>query len=97
MAPTRPTTTAHPEVPLAELRASIGDVINRAAYAGERILVTRNGKPAAALISADELAYLEALEDAADAAALDAARAADDGYRISIEDHAAEHGINLTS
>jgi prevent-host-death family protein len=88
--------TTHPEVTLAKLRANIGDVINRAAYGGERVLVTRNGKPAAALISADELAYFEALEDAADAAALDAARATDEGYRISIEDHAAAHGIDVT-
>jgi prevent-host-death family protein len=88
--------TTHPEVTLAKLRANIGDVINRAAYAGERILVTRNGKPAAALISAEELAYFEALEDAADAAALDAARATDDGHRISIEDHAAAHGIDVS-
>ncbi len=86
----------HPEVSLARLRANIGDVINRAAYAGERVVVTRNGKPAAALIFAEELAYFEALEDTADAAALDAALATDDGYRISIEGHAAAHGIDVT-
>lgn len=85
----------HSEVALAELRANIGDTINRAAYAGERVVVTRNGKPAAALISAEDLAYFEELENAADAAALNAARAADDGTRVSIEEHAAAHGINL--
>ncbi|MBS9534581.1 type II toxin-antitoxin system prevent-host-death family antitoxin [Mycobacterium sp. M1] len=89
------TASRHPEVALAELRASIGDIINRAAYAGERVVVTRNGKPAAALISAEELAYFEELENAADAAALDAARATDDDARISIEEHAGAHDIGL--
>jgi prevent-host-death family protein len=89
------TVTNHPEVALAELRASIGDVINRAAYSGERVVVTRNGKPAAAVISAEDLAYFEELENAADVAALDAARAGDDGYRVSIADHAARQGVTL--
>ncbi len=92
---TTASTTHHPEVALAELRSSVGDVINRAAYGHERVLVTRNGKPAAALISVEDLAYFEELENAADSAALDAARANDDGFRISIEEHAAHHGVEL--
>lgn len=86
-------TAAHTEIALAELRSQIGDTINRAAYAGERLVVTRNGKPAAALISADDLDYFERLEDLADAAALDAARRDDDGYRINYADLKAKHNL----
>ncbi|MET9327390.1 type II toxin-antitoxin system Phd/YefM family antitoxin [Tsukamurella sp. NPDC003166] len=77
------TTADHPEVPIAELRSSLGDTVARTAYTNERVIITRHGKPAAALISADDLAYFERLEDAADAALLREAIRADDGYRIS--------------
>jgi prevent-host-death family protein len=49
--------------------------VNRAAYRQERVLLTRHGKPIAAIISTDDLELLEALEDKADLDAIDAALA----------------------
>lgn len=40
--------------------------MNRAAYRHERVLLTRHGKPVAAIISKEDLELLEALEDRAD-------------------------------
>ena len=45
---------------------SIAVAINRVSYGGERVLFARHGKPVAALISADDLALLQRLEDADD-------------------------------
>ncbi|MEU6487402.1 type II toxin-antitoxin system prevent-host-death family antitoxin [Streptomyces sp. NPDC046887] len=44
-------------------------MINRVVYAGERVVVTRHGKPLVALVSAADLERLEALaeEDAGEA------------------------------
>lgn len=69
-----------------ELRKELADVINRAHYTDERFVVTRNGKPIAAVISFEELALLDRIEDLAGHDALDAAEAMDDGERTSIED-----------
>jgi len=46
-----------------QLRASIGDVLNRIQYRGERIVVERKGEPVAAIIGVADLRRLEALED----------------------------------
>lgn len=89
-------TTAHDpatSVPIAELRAQLGDTVNRAAYGGERILITRNGKPAAAIISASDLARLDAIDMAEDVADFDESVATDDGYRVSSATLRAAHGI----
>ena len=83
----------HHEIPIAELRNTLGDTVARTAYTSERVIITRHGKPAAALISAEDLAYFEQLEDAADVAALNEAKADDDGTRISAADLRAELGI----
>lgn len=49
------------KVPFGEARARLRDLVCRAAYAGERITITRNGSPAAALVSLEDLRALEAL------------------------------------
>lgn len=74
------------EVSTRDLRTQLSDVLGRASYAGERIGVTRHGKLAAVVISVDDLEALEAFEMAQDVAAYDAAKAEDDGERISIAD-----------
>lgn len=51
------------------VRSSLADTINRVAYQGERVVLERRGKSVAALISMEDLALLEQLEDAADAKA----------------------------
>jgi antitoxin (DNA-binding transcriptional repressor) of toxin-antitoxin stability system len=53
-------------------------------YAGERIGVTRNGRLAAVVIGVADLAALEAFEMAQDVEAYRAAKATDDGTRISL-------------
>lgn len=58
---------------ISEARGEFSELVNRAAYRHERVLLTRHGKPIAAIISKDDLEYLEALEDKED---LEAARAA---------------------
>lgn len=55
------------------LRQQLADTLNRVAYKGERIVLERRGKDVAALVSLDDLALLEQLEDRID---LEAARAA---------------------
>ncbi|MGH3314238.1 MAG: type II toxin-antitoxin system Phd/YefM family antitoxin [Streptomyces sp.] len=53
------------EIPVTQARAALADLINRVVYGGERVVVTRHGKPLVALVSA---ADLERLQDAGAAA-----------------------------
>ncbi|WP_163505926.1 type II toxin-antitoxin system Phd/YefM family antitoxin [Fodinicola acaciae] len=50
------------EVPVTQARAEFADLVNRVVYGGERVVVTRHGKPLAALVSAADLARLEELD-----------------------------------
>src|SRR5213593_2172646 len=47
------------EIPVTQARAELADLINRVVYGGERVVVTRHGKPLVALISAADLRRLE--------------------------------------
>jgi prevent-host-death family protein len=59
-----------------ELRRSLAEVLNRAEYQGERIIIHRRGKDAAALILLEDLKLLERLiEEAEDRLDIAAARA----------------------
>lgn len=55
---------------ISEARKQLAELVNRAAYRGERIALGRRGKKVAAIVSADDLDLLEALEDAADLRAI---------------------------
>jgi prevent-host-death family protein len=68
-----------------EARNKFLELINRAGYGQERIRIERYGKPVAAIISCEDLARLEALEDAIESAALKKAMAESEGL-ISIEE-----------
>lgn len=48
------------EVSADDLRSNLAEVMNQAQYRGERFVITRRGKPRAALVSMDDLARLEA-------------------------------------
>ncbi|MFF1831601.1 type II toxin-antitoxin system Phd/YefM family antitoxin [Paenarthrobacter sp. NPDC058040] len=85
--------TADYFVSVADLRIHLSDTINRAAYGHERISITRRGKVAAVLISAEDLERLEQLEDEADVRALKSAKAEDDGTRVDLDDLLKENGI----
>ncbi len=51
-----------------ELRQRASAVLSRVEYGGERVAVTRHGKPVAAVVPMEDLEALEALEDALDLA-----------------------------
>ncbi|MGH9271811.1 MAG: type II toxin-antitoxin system Phd/YefM family antitoxin [Ilumatobacteraceae bacterium] len=65
-------------LPLAEVKAKLSEMVDRVEHTRDRITVTRNGRPAAVLISPDELASLEdTLELLSDPAAMEQLRAAE--------------------
>ncbi|MFT3852793.1 MAG: type II toxin-antitoxin system Phd/YefM family antitoxin [Ilumatobacteraceae bacterium] len=65
-------------LPLAEVKAKLSEMVDRVEHTHDRITVTRNGRPAAVLISTEELASLEdTLELLSDAEAMAQLRAAD--------------------
>lgn len=78
---------------MAELRKELGDAVARANYAGERVIITRHGRPAAALVSARDLERLERFEEAEDVRIYDEAVAKDDGYRVTHTDLVEELGL----
>jgi prevent-host-death family protein len=47
------------EIPSDEARQKLGDLIDRAGFRGERIVITRHGKPIVALVSVEDLDVLE--------------------------------------
>ncbi len=53
-------------LPVTEARDNFADLLNKVAYAGDRVLVERHGKPLAAIVSAEDLDLLERLEDRLD-------------------------------
>jgi prevent-host-death family protein len=54
------------EIPVTQARAELADLINRVVYGGERVVVTRHGKPLVALVSAADLERLDALDTPAE-------------------------------
>ncbi len=50
----------------AEMRENLAEVLNRAAYCQERIIVTRHGKALVAVVPIADLEELERLEDEID-------------------------------
>jgi prevent-host-death family protein len=47
------------EIPVTQARADLADLVNRVAYTGERIMLTRHGKPLAALVPVADLESME--------------------------------------
>lgn len=46
-----------------EVRENWGQTLDEVRYRGDRVVITKSGKPAAALVSAEDLELLEMLED----------------------------------
>jgi prevent-host-death family protein len=67
-------------VTVADAKNRFSDLLRRAEYGGERVVVERHGKPVAVIVSTGDLERLEALEDAADLR--DAAAALDEAERL---------------
>jgi prevent-host-death family protein len=55
----------HPtgHVSVSEARQDFAELVNRAAYGGERVLVSRHGKPIAAIVPIADVAFIERMED----------------------------------
>ena len=85
--PDRPTRS---EVPVTRARSEFSDLVNRAVYAGEHVVLTRHGRPVAAIVSAADLARLEEL----DAAIADAGSSAGTDTVVHlVGDHVSTHPL----
>ncbi|HXN85997.1 MAG TPA: type II toxin-antitoxin system Phd/YefM family antitoxin [Candidatus Binataceae bacterium] len=51
------------DISIADLRASLGDLVTRVSYNHDRVVITKHGKPVAAIISASDMEKFEELED----------------------------------
>ena len=51
------------DISIADLRARLGDLVSRVSYKHDRVVITKHGKPVAALISASDMEKFEELED----------------------------------
>ena len=80
---------------VAEAKNRFSDVLRRAEYGGERVVVERHGKPVAAIVSTDDLRRLEATDDAADLRDAHAALAeAKDAGTIPLEKVLQKYGLD---
>jgi prevent-host-death family protein len=57
-----------PKLTASTARQNFSDIVNRAAYGGERIVVHRRKKPVAAVVPIEDLELLERIEDRIDLA-----------------------------
>jgi len=55
-----------PKLTASAARQNFSDIVNRAAYGGERIIVHRRKKPVAAVVPLEDLEFLEEVEDRID-------------------------------
>ncbi len=75
-----------PAVTVAEARERFAELLNEAAFHGERVLITRHGKPVAAIVPAMDAELAQETEDRIDAkAAREAARDAKRGRLVPLE------------
>jgi len=75
-------------ISVSKLKDTLSEVLNRAAYGRERIVVASRGKPKAAVVSVEDLKLLEELEDAL--AAREALAEYERGETITLEELEAE-------
>jgi prevent-host-death family protein len=79
-------------IPFTEAKAHLSDLVDRTSREHERFVLTRNGRPAAVLLSPEDLESLEETVDILqDRALLDSIRKsrreAADGKRLRLKDH----------
>ena len=82
-------------VTVANAKNHFSDLLRRAEYGGERVIVERHGKPVAVIVSTDDLKRLELLEDAADVRDAEAAlkEAAEQGT-LPLDAVLRKHGLD---
>lgn len=78
---------------ISEARESFSSTVNRVAFGGERVVLTRHGKRVAAVVPIADLELLEAIEDAADVDAARAALESEEGERIAWTDLKRQLGL----
>jgi len=76
---------------VAEIRNNLADALNRVAYSGERVILQRRGKGVAALVSMEDLALLETIEDREDLRA--ALKARKEKGSVTLDDIKARLGM----
>ena len=76
---------------IVNIRNNLADAINRVAYAGERIVLERRGKGVVALVSMEDLALLEEMEDKADIRA--AKKALKEKGGVTLDEYKKKHGL----
>jgi len=54
------------EMTTTRARSNFADLVNRAAYGKERVLINRRGKPVAAIVPLEDVELLERIEDEID-------------------------------
>jgi len=82
------------ELSVAKAREQFSETINRAAYGKERIIVTRRGKPLAAIVPIEDMEAIEAIEDRIDLEEAAKARAeAKEKGTISLAEMKAKYGL----
>jgi prevent-host-death family protein len=79
-------------IPFTEAKAHLSDLVNRTVREHERFILTRNGRPAAVLLSPEDLESLEETVDILqDRALLDSIRRsrreAAEGKRLRLKEH----------
>lgn len=80
-------------ISISEARDGFAELINRVAYARERVRLVRRGRVLAAVVPMEDVELLEALEDELDlAAARDALADPANARRVSLEDVRARLG-----
>ena len=85
-----------PSVSTTELRCVIGPTVSRAQFARERTVITRKGKPVAAIVPFEDFQMLEALEEQLiDEGLVDEAKERRDAKRpgVSLEELRARLGL----
>ncbi|WP_432821825.1 type II toxin-antitoxin system Phd/YefM family antitoxin [Trichloromonas sp.] len=71
---------------VSDARENLGEVVDRARYTHERVVLTKRGKEVGAIISIDDLRLLEMLEDQLDIKMAREAIAESRGERIPYEE-----------
>ncbi|MBD1399975.1 type II toxin-antitoxin system Phd/YefM family antitoxin [Pelovirga terrestris] len=71
---------------VSDAREHLGDVIDRARYTQERIVLTKRGREVGAIISIDDLKLLEMLEDQLDIKEARLALEESQGERVSYDE-----------
>jgi len=80
-------------VTAARLKNVIGEVLNQVQFRGERITLTRKGRPAAAIIPIADLRLLEEVEDRMDVEEIERILADETDEWVSLEQAERELGL----